>query len=438
MASFEELSDQEVMAKLDQAQAAFEAWRKTSFAERANLMKKVGEIFTARAEEYAKLMTLEMGKPIKQAIGESKKCTWACEYYAENAEKFLEPEMAETDASESFVRHDPLGIILAVMPWNYPFWQAIRAAAPSIMAGNVLVLKHASNVPQCGMAMESAFREAGFPEGVFTYLAIGSGKVPLVLDDKRVRAATLTGSEHAGSVVAEQCGRNIKKTVLELGGSGPFIVLEDADLDLAAEVGVMGRFQNCGQSCIAAKRFIVVEAVYEEFLQKFEAKLAEWKFGDPTDAATNIGPMYAMAGFEDIKRQVDQSVAMGARVVVGGKGEGAFYEPTILTDLTLEMPAMNEETFGPVAAVYKVKDEAEAIKVSNSTDFGLGGSLWTRDLERGKRIAADLDEGSVFINGMVKSDPRLPFGGVKNSGYGRELSRHGILEFVNVKTVWVK
>jgi len=438
VASFEELTDEQLVKKIELAQSAFEAFRRTGFGERANLMKRVGQILVDKAEEYGKLMALEMGKPVAQGEAEAKKCALACDYYAENAELFLAPEMVETDASESFIRHDPLGIILAVMPWNYPFWQVVRAAAPSIMAGNVMLLKHASNVPQCGAALEAAFLEAGFPEGVFTYLAIGASKVGKVLDDKRLRAATLTGSEKAGSLVAQQCGRNIKKTVLELGGSGPFIVLEDADIDLAAEVAVSARFQNCGQSCIAAKRFIVVEAVYEEFLAKFEAKLAEWHFGDPMDEKTKIGPMYSLAGAEEIKRQVDRSVAMGAKVVVGGKMEGAFYEPTILTDLTLDMPAMNEETFGPVAAVYRVKDEREAIVVSNSIDFGLGASLWTRDLARAKKIAIELDEGSVFINGLVKSDPRLPFGGVKKSGYGRELSRHGIMEFVNVKTVWVK
>lgn len=438
LASYDELSDQDLKAKIDKAQMAFEVWRKVSFEERAALMKKVGVILTERAEEYAKLMALEMGKPITQGIGEAKKCTMACDYYADNAASFLAPEVVETDASESFIRHDPLGIVLAVMPWNYPFWQAVRAAAPAIMAGNVMLLKHASNVPQCAMALESAFIEAGFPEGVFTYLAVGAKKVSQILDDKRVRAATLTGSEHAGSMVAEQCGRNIKKTVLELGGSGPFIVLEDADIDLAVEVAVTARFQNCGQSCIAAKRFIVVDEVYEEFLDKFKTKLADWHFGDPLDEATHIGPMYSVAAATDIKRQVEQSVAMGAKIIAGGKVEGAFYEPTILTDLTLDMPAMNEETFGPVAAVYKVKDEREAVEVSNSTDFGLGASLWTRDLARAKKIAIELDEGSVFVNGLVKSDVRLPFGGVKKSGYGRELSKYGIMEFVNVKTVWVK
>jgi succinate-semialdehyde dehydrogenase / glutarate-semialdehyde dehydrogenase len=441
LAEFEEWSDEEVVAGIARGHEAFKTWRKISFADRAALMKRCGELLTEKADEYGKLMMLEMGKPISQGIGEAKKCTWVCDFYVEKAEEFLAPEVIATDASESFVRHDPIGIILAVMPWNYPFYQVIRAAAPTLMAGNTMILKHASNVPQCGMALEKLFLDAGFPEGVFQYFPIGSSKVAQIIDDSRVRGATLTGSEHAGSKVAEACGRNIKKTVLELGGNGAFIVLDDADLDLAAEVAVSARFQNCGQSCIAAKRFIVVEAVYDEFLKKFEEKLEEWSFGDPADSEVQIGPMYSIEGLETIEHQVAKSVAMGAHVVAGGLREGevgAFYRPTILSDVTLEMPVMKEETFGPVAAVYKVADEAEAIEVSNDTCFGLGASLWTQDSERAKRVAGELDEGGVFVNGLVKSDPRLPFGGVKKSGYGRELSHHGIKEFVNVKTVWIK
>lgn len=441
VASFEELSDEQVKAKISLAHEAFKSWRKASFAERAVLLRKLSAIFLERAEEFGKLMTLEMGKPITQAIAEVKKCSTALDYYAENGERFMAPEAVSSDASESFVRRDPIGIVLAVMPWNFPFWQVVRAAAPALMAGNVMLLKHASNVPQCAMALERAFLETGFPAGVFTNLAVGSSKVAMILDDERVMAATLTGSEAAGSKVAEQCGRNIKKTVLELGGSGPFIVLDDADLELACEVAVMARFQNCGQSCIAAKRFIVMDSVYERFVEGFAAKLAAWKFGDPLDEQTQIGPLYAVSGVSDIQRQVDQSVAMGARVVAGGRvselGE-AFYEPTILADVSREMAVMKEETFGPVAAVYKVSSEEEAVEVANDSRFGLGASLWTSDMERAKRIAAELEEGGVFVNGMVKSDARLPFGGVKKSGYGRELSREGMMEFVNVKTVWIK
>ncbi len=441
VASFEELSDEQVKAKIALADAAFRQWRRDSFDRRASLLRNLAAILVERAEEYGKLMTLEMGKPLTQAIAEVKKCATACDFYAENGERFMASEAVLSDATESFVRRDPLGVVLAVMPWNFPFWQVVRAAAPALMAGNVMLLKHASNVPQCAMALEKAFLDAGFPEGVFTYLAIGSGKVAGVLDDERVVAATLTGSEEAGAKVAEQCGRNIKKTVLELGGSGPFIVMEDADLSLACATAVMARFQNCGQSCIAAKRFIVMESVYEKFVEGFVAELAKWKFGAPEDEQTQIGPMYATGGVSDIQRQVEQSMAMGARAVAGGKVSelgGAFFEPTILVDVTREMPVMNEETFGPVAAVYKVSSEEEAVSVANESRFGLGASLWTEDRERAKRIAALLDEGGVFVNGIVKSDARLPFGGVKKSGYGRELGREGMMEFVNVKTVWIK
>ncbi|MBP7671160.1 NAD-dependent succinate-semialdehyde dehydrogenase [Candidatus Gracilibacteria bacterium] len=441
VASFEELTDEQVKLKIALADAAFRAWRGVSFSVRSECLRRLAAILVERAEEYGKLMTLEMGKPLTQAMAEVKKCATSCDFYAENGAKFMAEEVVVSDATESFVRRDPLGVVLAVMPWNFPFWQVVRAAAPALMAGNVMLLKHASNVPQCAMALEKAFLDAGFPEGVFTYLAIGSGKVAAVLDDERVVAATLTGSEEAGAKVAEQCGRNIKKTVLELGGSGPFIVMEDADLSLACATAVVARFQNCGQSCIAAKRFIVMESVYDQFVAGFVAELALWKFGNPEDEQTQIGPMYAKSGVSDIQRQVEQSMAMGARAVAGGKVSelgGAFFEPTILVDVTREMPVMNEETFGPVAAVYKVSSEEEAIEVANESRFGLGASLWTSDMARAKRIAALLDEGGVFVNGMVKSDARLPFGGVKKSGYGRELGREGMMEFVNVKTVWIK
>ncbi len=441
LATYDELTDKQLSEKIDKAQAAFLGWKNVSYEERGHLMVKAGELFKSKAQQYAEVMTKEMGKPITQAIGESEKCAWVCDFYAEKAAEFLAPEMVETDASESMVRFDPLGIVLAVMPWNYPFWQVVRAFAPALMAGNVMLLKHASNVPECGMLLEEILLEAGFPEGVFQYLAIGSRKVAEVLDDDRVKAATLTGSEYAGGQVASQCGRQIKKTVLELGGSGPFIVLDDADIEAAAEMAVSARFQNCGQSCIAAKRFIVMDSVYDEFVEKFKDGIEAWKFGDPTDAEVQIGPMYAKSGLDEIESQVDRSVEMGARVVTGAGREGevgAFYKPTILADVTEDMPVFNEETFGPVAAIMKVLSEKEAVSAANNTRFGLGSSLWTSDMSRAKKIIVHLDFGSVFVNGLVKSDPRLPFGGINKSGFGRELSHYGIREFVNVKTVWIK
>jgi len=441
LATYDELTDKQLSEKIDKAQAAFLGWKNVSYEERGHLMVKAGELFKSKADRYATVMTKEMGKPITQAIGESEKCAWVCDFYAEKAAEFLAPEMVETDASESMVRFDPLGIVLAVMPWNYPFWQVVRAFAPALMAGNVMLLKHASNVPECGMLLEEILLEAGFPEGVFQYLAIGSRKVAEVLDDDRVKAATLTGSEYAGGQVASQCGRQIKKTVLELGGSGPFIVLDDADIEAAAEMAVSARFQNCGQSCIAAKRFIVMDSVYDEFVEKFKDGIEAWKFGDPTDAEVQIGPMYAKSGLDEIESQVDRSVEMGARVVTGAGREGevgAFYKPTILADVTEDMPVFNEETFGPVAAIMKVLSEKEAVSAANNTRFGLGSSLWTSDMSRAKKIIVHLDFGSVFVNGLVKSDPRLPFGGINKSGFGRELSHYGIREFVNVKTVWIK
>lgn len=437
----EELSDEQVEKKLQVAQAAYEKWRLTSFEERRQLMKKLGELFRSKAKEYGTLMSLEMGKPMAQAIAESEKCGLVCDYYADNIEALLADEKVETNASESYVRFDPIGVVLAVMPWNYPFWQVMRFAAPAAMAGNVGILKHASNVPQCAEALEAAFLEAGFPEGVFQNLLVGSSKVEGIIQDPRVRAATLTGSEYAGSQVAMQCGKEIKRTVLELGGSDPFIVLDDADLDFTCEIAGKARLQNAGQSCIAAKRFIVMESVMDEFLEKFKAQFEAQVMGDPMNEATTIGPMSSAKARDDMHEQVQKSVEAGAEVLVGGKpveGPGAFYEPTILTNVKEGMPAYSEEFFGPVALVISVKDEDEAIKVANATEFGLGASLWTSSIERAKKLIPHIDSGAVFVNGMVKSDPRLPFGGVKKSGYGRELSHYGIKEFMNVKTVWIK
>lgn len=441
MQEFDELTSEQIDAKIGKAQEAFHKWRKMSFAERAVPMKKLAQLMKERAREYGEIMTREMGKPISQAIAEAEKCAWAAEFYAEKAEEFLAPEIIETDGSESYVQHDPLGIVLAVMPWNFPFWQALRAACPALMAGNTMLLKHASNVPECGIVIEKVFVDAGFPEGVFQNLTIRSSSVEQILTDKRVVAATLTGSEYAGSEVAKTCGSKIKPTVLELGGSDPFIVLSDADLDFTCENAVKARFQNNGQSCIAAKRFIVMEDRYEEFIEKYKAAVESQIMGDPMKEETQIGPLATEQILKDIEVQVEKSVEMGARVVTGaerGEGAGYFYKPTVLADVVKGMPLYDEETFGPAAAVIKVSSEEEALEVANDTDLGLGASIWTADTEKAKKMAADIFAGAVFINSMVKSDPRLPFGGTKTSGYGRELSHHGIKEFVNVKTVWVK
>lgn len=438
IATYAELTPDELKLKLEKADQAFLLWRETTFEERAALMRKAGALFVERSEELGRIASLEMGKPITQAVMEAKKCALACEYYAANAEAFLSPKAAASDASESYVRFDPIGTVLAVMPWNFPYWQVARFAAPALMAGNVGVLKHASNVPGSAAAFEKIFIDAGFPEGVFQNLAIGSAQVESVLRHPGVKAVALTGSETAGSKVAALAGSLIKKSVLELGGSDPFIVLADADVSLAAKVAAQARLQNAGQSCIAAKRFIVETSVYDEFLSKFKTEMESAVIGNPLLAETTLGPVATEQGLKDIERQVKESVEKGAAIVTGGKrvGEkGYFYAPTILANITKDMPAYAEELFGPVASVIKVKDEAEAIFVANDTPFGLGSSVWTGDLERAKRIARKIRAGSVFVNSMVKSDPRLPFGGTGVSGYGRELSSYGIEEFVNIKTV---
>jgi len=439
--SFDEASEEEVKLMISKAQQAYEEWRYLSFEKRAEPMRRLADLLKNNSGKLGKIMTLEMGKPIKQAKAEAEKCAWVCEYYAEMARGFLARDYVDTGTRESYIQYDPLGIVLAVMPWNFPFWQVIRAAAPALMAGNVMLLKHASNVPQCGFKIEEICREAGFPEGVFTFLPIGSSKVGAVIKDPRVKAATLTGSGKAGSIVASECGSEIKKTVLELGGSDPFIVLEDAEIQLACEVAVSARFQNGGQSCIAAKRFIVVESGHDEFLEKFKQYAVAKKLGDPMQEDTDMGPLASKQILDDVVQQVDKSVEMGAEVVCGGKRleeKGYFYEYTILAGVKKGMPVYDQETFGPVAAVIKVANEEEAIKVANDTEFGLGASIWTKDVEKAKKLVAQIDAGAVFVNGMVKSDPRLPFGGVKKSGYGRELSGQGIREFVNEKTVWIK
>jgi succinate-semialdehyde dehydrogenase/glutarate-semialdehyde dehydrogenase len=439
--TFEEYSREDVFGIIEKVQADFENWRGISYAERSELMFKAAEVLRANKRKYAEIMTAEMGKPITQAIAEAEKSAWVCEYYAENAEKMLSYEFVKTDASESYVRFDPIGIVLAVMPWNFPFWQVFRFAAPALMAGNAGILKHASNVPMSALAIEEVFREAGFPENLFRTLLIGSKIVPDIIKHPLVKAATLTGSEPAGSRVAELAGKEIKKTVLELGGSDPFIVLDDADIDEAVSVGVTARLINNGQSCIAAKRFIYTEKNADEFESKFVEKMNAIKVGDPMDETTELGPIAREDLLLELDEQVKTTVKQGGKILTGGERlprQGAYYPATVLAGVKKGMLAYEEELFGPVAIFIKVKNESEAIAVANDTNFGLGASIWTRDIERAKSLVAEINAGAVFVNGLVKSDPRLPFGGTKRSGYGRELSHYGIKEFVNIKTIWIK
>ncbi|MGH7589195.1 MAG: NAD-dependent succinate-semialdehyde dehydrogenase [Gemmatimonadota bacterium] len=431
----------EIDGIVEHANRAFEAWRVSAFDERARRMRRAAGILRERAGAYARLMAEEMGKPVREGRAEAEKCAWVCEYYAENAERFLADQPVETDASASFVAFRPLGIVLAVMPWNFPFWQVFRFAAPGLMAGNAGLLKHASNVPGCALAIEEVFREAGFPEGLFRALLVGSERVEALIEHPLVRAVTLTGSGPAGRAVAGAAGRNLKKTVLELGGSDPYVILADADLEAAVETCVKSRLINSGQSCIAAKRFVVVEPVREAFERGFVERMARAIVGDPMDEATDVGPQARTDLRDDLHRQVEETIALGARLLLGGQvpdREGAWYPPTVLTDVKPASPGYEEELFGPVASIIPVADQAEAIQVANDTSFGLGAAVFTRDIERGRRIAAEeLEAGACFVNGLVRSDPRLPFGGIKESGYGRELSAFGIREFVNVKSVWV-
>jgi succinate-semialdehyde dehydrogenase / glutarate-semialdehyde dehydrogenase len=438
---FKEHTHAQISVMIDAVQGAFLNWRGTNFETRSRLMNNASRILLEQKEQFAKIMTLEMGKPIKQAYAEVEKCALVCSYYAENAEQMLAKEIIPTDASESYIQLDPISIVLAVMPWNFPFWQVFRFAAPAIMAGNTCILKHASNVSMCALAIEEIFIDAGFPINIFKTFLVSSSNVEQIINHPFIKAVTLTGSEPAGRKVAQLCGERIKKTVLELGGSDPFIVLEDANIDEAVKTAVTARLINNGQSCIAAKRFIVVEKVYEEFENKFVAAMKSVKIGDPMESTTELGPIAREDLLKELEEQVIQSVSKGAVILCGGKrilGEGYFFEPTILTDLGKGMPAYDDEIFGPIASLIKVKDENEAVKVANDSFFGLGASLWTSDISKAKELACKIESGSVFINGMVKSDPRLPFGGIKNSGYGRELSHYGIKEFVNVKTVWIK
>ncbi len=438
--TFAALSESELEAKLATAYHTYTEWKTTDFATRSNLMHKAATHLEENAERYGALITTEMGKPKAAAEAEVMKCAAVCAYYADQAEQFLAPEARETDAKEALVRYDPIGPVLAVMPWNFPFWQVFRFAAPALMAGNVGLLKHASNVPQSALAIEETFIAAGFPAGAFTTLLIGSEQVETVLRDKRVMAAALTGSEKAGASVASIAGSEIKKTVLELGGSDAFIVRADADIEAVAKQAVTARFQNCGQSCIAAKRFIIVEDVYDVFVEAFVAGTAELTVGDPTQETTTMGPVVDKKARALLLEQIKGSVEKGATVLHGGNivtGDGWFMEPTILGDVVKGMPVYDEETFGPVAAVIKAKDDADAVAIANDTDLGLGGSIWTSDTESAKEMAAQVNAGSVFINTIVVSDINLPFGGIKKSGYGRELTKEGIMEFVNVKSVKV-
>ncbi|HYB42609.1 MAG TPA: NAD-dependent succinate-semialdehyde dehydrogenase [Candidatus Methylomirabilis sp.] len=433
-------SSTDVERTADAAHAAFLEWRKVGFSERAGRMRNAALRLRANRATYARSMTLEMGKPIVQSEAEVDKCAWVCDYYAEHAEGLLAVQPRETDAGKSFVRFDPLGLVLAVMPWNFPFWQVFRFAAPALMAGNAGILKHASNVPRCALHIEEVFREAGFPPGLFATVLIGSAGVGPLIANPLVAAVTLTGSEHAGSTVGAQAGRQLKKTVLELGGSDPFIVLADADIAGAAKTAADARLINSGQSCIAAKRFVVVEAVADAFTERFVDEMKSRRMGDPLARETHVGPQARVDLRDSLHQQVQESVKRGARRLLGGEippGKGAFYPPTLLAAVDKGMPAFDEETFGPVAAVIRAKDEADAIRLANDSVFGLGASLWTRDLGRAERMAAEIEAGSVFVNGMVKSDPRLPFGGIKRSGYGRELSEYGIREFTNIKSVWI-
>lgn len=438
--TFQPHSPADIDRALNRAREAFETHRRTSFADRAAKMRKVAGLLEKECRELGRLMTIEMGKPIKAGIAEAEKCASACNYYAENAERFLADEPIAMEGGESWIAFQPIGVVLAIMPWNFPFWQVFRFAAPALMAGNVGLLKHASNVPQCALAIEDLFRRGGFVDGAFQTLLIGSDAVEGIIADRRTAAVTLTGSEGAGRSVAGAAGRNLKKSVVELGGSDPFIVMPSADFEAAVSTAVTARMINNGQSCIAAKRFVVHQQIYDRFVDEFVRRVARVRIGDPLDEKTELGPLATGAIRDELDQQVQRSVQAGARVLTGGKkikGEGYYYEPTVLVDFPPSAPAASEELFGPVASVFKAKDINDAIRIANGTSFGLGASAWTRDRAEQDQFVAEIQSGLLFINGMVASDPRLPFGGVKNSGFGRELAEFGIREFVNIKSVRV-
>jgi succinate-semialdehyde dehydrogenase/glutarate-semialdehyde dehydrogenase len=438
--TFDALDDAQIEERIGCAASAFDVNRARSFSDRARRMNLAAELLDERKNDYGRLMTLEMGKPVKAAIAEVQKCALVCRYYAEHAAARLADEHVKTDAQESFIRYQPIGPVLAVMPWNFPFWQVFRFAAPALMAGNVGLLKHASNVPQSALAIEEVLRDAGFDHDEFQTLLIGADQVARILEDERVKAATLTGSEPAGASVASIAAKHIKKSVLELGGSDPFVVMPSADLDKAVEIAVKARIVNNGQSCIAAKRFIVHEKIYDQFTAKFVDAMNALRVGDPMDESVDVGPLAMPQLLTDIDQQVRDSVAAGAKLLCGGKriGErGNFYAPTVLADIPKNAPAYADETFGPVASLFRVRDAVEAIALANATTFGLGSSVWTNDRAEADRFIDGIEAGQVFVNAMVASDPRVPFGGVKHSGFGRELGAHGIREFVNVKTIWI-
>ena len=441
--TYDELTDEQLEERLARAAAASDTYRLTTHDQRAGWLRSAADILDKRVDEIAELMTLEMGKTKKSAAAEVAKCASVLRYYADNAADFLADEQvdpAAVNASQAYARYLPIGVVLAIMPWNFPLWQAMRFAAPALAAGNVGLLKHASNVPQTALFMEELFRDAGFPDDVFQTLLIGSGRVDAVIRDDRVAAATLTGSEGAGRSIGEAAGRNIKKVVLELGGSDPFIVMPSADIERAVKVGVEARVQNAGQSCIAAKRFIVHERIYDEYASKMARRLSELRVGDPNDESTEVGPLSSKQVLDDLEDQVKRMVAKGSKVLAGGKRldrPGFFFQPTLLTDAGPGTPGRDEELFGPVATIFRVRDAGEALQIANATKFGLGSAAWTRDAAEVRRFTDELQAGQVFINGMVKSDPRLPFGGIKASGHGRELSAIGMREFVNWKTVWI-
>ena len=437
---FDSLGAADLEFRLARAEAAFASYRQTDFATRAELLRAAERILVRDAADHARTITLEMGKPIGAAVDEVRKCASVCSYYASHGEELLKPVEIRTDVARSYVRFDPLGPVLAIMPWNFPFWQVFRFAAPALMAGNVCLLKHAANVPQCALAIEQIFSEAGFSEGAFQTLLIDTEQTAALIDDVRVKAVTLTGSERAGADVASRAARQIKKSVLELGGSDPFIVMPSADLENASAVGVKSRTINAGQSCIAAKRFIIAEAIYGRYVEQFVARMRALKVGDPLDTGTDIGPLATEQIRSGVHEQVQKTIEAGAKLLLGGRlldGPGYFYAPTVLVDVPPDSPAAREEIFGPVAAFFRARDAAEAIAVANNSPFGLGANAWTTDPDEQELFARELEAGLVFINGMVASDPRLPFGGVKRSGYGRELGAEGIREFLNVKTVVV-
>ncbi|MGE0821213.1 MAG: NAD-dependent succinate-semialdehyde dehydrogenase [Candidatus Binatia bacterium] len=440
LATFDYSSPAEVEKILAAARDAFGPWRRTFISDRARLMRAAASCLRERQSRLAQIITAEMGKPLREAEAEVAKCAWTCEFFAEHGQYFLGDRFIKSQASQSYIQFTPLGTILAIMPWNYPLWQVIRFAAPALMAGNTAILKPALNVPQCALATEEIFRDSGFPEGVFRTVFVSEPNAMLLIKDPRIAAVTLTGSDGAGSQVAAVAGQMIKKTVLELGGSDPFIVLADADLDTAVETGMRARFQNAGQSCVAAKRFLIVETVYDEFQQRFVAAVEHLRVGDPNDRDTDVGPLARADLREHLEQQVLQSVAQGAQLVVGGKrpqSRGYFFAPTVLNNVGPQAPAFHEEVFGPVASLIKVRDVDEAVALANQSPYGLGASLWTTDLSLARGLAREIEAGQIFINGRVASDPRLPFGGIKRSGYGRELSDYGIQEFTNIQTVWI-